>query len=163
MKICSIICILFISFSCQNQIGLAGRDFLTGLLTSIKGPEFHLNDNCLNADFDKDSAILIEALNRKEYNVAMEFIGKILHDIVDNCPTSDLAQILKDTMAGGPIELYKKIHKHGVEVLAIIKEEFLVSNITYKNIGEATGRVIELVIYTKSFNTTQLEFLSITK
>ena len=161
MKFISIVCLLLVSFSLQNQIGLAGRDFLTGLLTSIKGPEFHLEENCLGADFDKDCVSFMEAINKKDLILIPAYFGKITNDIHKNCPTSDLAQILKDTMAGGPIELYKKIHAHSLEVLSIIKDELFGKKLTPKNIGEATGRVIELVIYSKTESYAQLGFLSV--
>jgi len=103
----------------------------------------------------------MDAINKKLIPFCYSYIYKISNDIHTNCPTSDLAQILKDTMAGGPMELFKKIHAHSMEVLSIIKEEFFGQKLTAKNLGEAAGKLIELVIYTKTHTVAQLGFLSI--
>lgn len=147
MKILSTISLLLISFAIQSQIAAGGRDFLTGLLTVIKGKDFKLDDACLGPEFEKDFSNLIDAIKTKNPALIIRFISKISNEIHQYCPISDIDQIQKDTVALGVKELTKRLLEHKIEVIEMLKKEFIIGKIRALTVGEAFGHIINLVVY----------------
>lgn len=150
MKILSIIALILISFSIQNDISGAGRDFFTGLLTVVEGKEVQLDEACLGEEFDADVQHLIDNLREGDLITILGYAGKIFNDITLKCPSSDISQIAKDLIAVGPIELYSRIQKHKVEVLDMLKELFVKGKVTAYSLGEAAGNIINTWVYDKT-------------
>jgi len=150
MKILSIIVLLLISFTIQNDISGAGKDFLTGLLTVVKGEDFKLDEACFGNEFEKDTQNLMEALQKGDIILITAYAGKLFNDITSKCPSSEIAEITKDVIAIGPIELYSRIQKHKVEVLEMLKQEFIKGKVRAYTIGEACGKMINICIYEKT-------------
>ena len=157
MKIISIISLLLISFAIQSQIAAGGRDFLTGLLTVVKGKDFKLDDACLGPEFENDFSNLIDVIKNNDLASIIRFINKLVNEIYQHCPTSDLAKIQKDTETLGLKELTKRLQKHKIEVLEMLKKEFVIGKIKASTVGEASGHIINLVVYERS--ETSLSFL----
>ena len=156
MKVLSIVSLLFISLTIQGEITGFGRDFLTGLLTIVKGKDFTLDEACFGTEFDKDFENLQKALESRDIILTFGYLGKVINDIGLKCPASDLAKIRDDALAVGLLELTNRINKHKIEVLEMLKQEFIKGKITAYTIGEACGNLVNIWIYEK----TQTKFLA---
>jgi hypothetical protein len=122
MKVISIVTILLISLTFQGEITGAGRDFLTGLLTVVKGKDFTLDEACFGTEFDKDVEKLQEALKNSDIVLTFGLLGKVINDIGSRCPSPDLAKIREDAFAVGIFELTSRFYKHKVEVLECLNK-----------------------------------------
>jgi hypothetical protein len=158
MKILSIVLLLSLTFTIQDQISGVGRDFLTGMLRVIKGQEIALDEACFGSEFDRDVQHLIDNYRTGDIILTLASAGKLINDIGLKCPSSDLAKISKDAMALGPLELFSRIQKHKQEILEMLKEEFIKGKVTAYTVGEAYGHIINIWIYEKT-QTDALKFL----
>ena len=156
MKIFSIICLLLVCFSIQSQISLFGRDFITGLLTTVKGKDFVLDENCLSAEFDKDCENLADAIKSGNVFKGLAAAAAIKDELQRKCPANEVTKIFKDTMDLGTLEIMSRFAKHRQEMTDLLKEE-LFHKITAKNMGEFFGKMVNIIVYGMSHN---LSFLA---
>lgn len=157
-----LISLLCVGFALGNNIiSQNGRDFLTGLLTTVKGNTFKLSDKCLGSDFDKDFNQVIDSINKENSLMVAAFIEKIVSDAKENCPKNDLEQIYKDFFV-----LYKNgkwvqnVLSHQKDLVKCLKEEINQPKIDALNAGQTVGKMINMVLYNKSHNLKALNFLA---
>ena len=124
MKTFSIISLLLICMSMQSQIGLFGRDFLTGLLTTVKGKDFKLDDNCLSAEFDQNCENLADALKTGNLFRLISAASALKEELEKRCPSSDLTKIFNDTTALGVSEIMHRMVKFGYKIVSHLSEVF---------------------------------------
>jgi hypothetical protein len=162
-KVLSLILLCFISFSLQqsllnvHQYTQESRDFLTGLMSIIQGKEYHVDDQCLGSDFEKDMDTLIDAVKNENTLLVAAIAGKIMSKIEEKCPKSDLTKVYNDTQTlCNNKEIMNRMIKHSQDVVHILKGELNVSQMTPRNIGETVGKLINILIYDKKENSPSL-------
>jgi hypothetical protein len=138
--------------SIQSQIGLFGRDFLTGLLTTVKGKDFKLDDNCLSAEFDQNCENLADAIKTGNVFKLMSAASAIKEELEQRCPSSDLTKIFKDTTALGVTEVMHRMITHRQEMSDLFKEEIFGRKMTALNIGQFFGKLVNVIVYQISHN-----------
>ena len=149
MKTIAIISIILISFTLQSEIIGAGKDFLVGMLSIVEGNDFKLDEACLGNEFEKDVSDFVDALSKRDIILIPAYAGKLFNDITLKCPISDISKIQKDALSLGMLELFNRIQKHRVEVLEMLKKEFIKEKVNVKSIGEVCGHIINIWIYEK--------------
>jgi len=152
MKTFSIISLLLICMSMQSQIGLFGRDFLTGLLTTVKGKDFKLDDNCLSAEFDQNCENLADALKTGNLFRLISAASALKEELEKRCPSSDLTKIFNDTTALGVSEIMHRMVSHKQEMADILKEEIFKGKMTALTIGQFFGKLVNVIVYQMSHN-----------
>jgi hypothetical protein len=138
--------------SMQSQIGLFGRDFLTGLLTTVKGKDFKLDDNCLSAEFDQNCENLADALKTGNLFRLISAASALKEELEKRCPSSDLTKIFHDTTALGVSEIMHRMVSHKQEMADILKEEIFKGKMTALTIGQFFGKLVNVIVYQMSHN-----------
>ena len=161
MKIFCLISLVIISLSLQSQVGLEGRDFLTGVFTVVKGNDFKLDDNCLGVDFDENLAFMYESIKKKDLLYTMQWFGEIANGIQRDCSSSIMIEIFNDSKKLFPTNWFIIFQKYGQKIVNAISEEMFEKEINARTIGETFGKIINIMIYNKSLNADKPKFLQI--
>ena len=152
MKYIYILFLILVAFSTNSPTSKEGRDLIKGLMTTIKGSQWKLDDKCLGSEFDSNFKQLYDAIKSDNTITVMLLAKKIAEDVKSHCPYDDMNKILIDTIVlyenGG---LNKNIINHVNDIIRLVKEE-INSELTPFNIGKFAGKFINIVVYNLSHN-----------
>lgn len=147
-----------------DQYTQESKDFITGLLTIIQGKEYHLDEQCLGSDFEKDMDTLIDSIKKENTLLVAAIAGKVMSQLEEKCPKNDLTKVYNDTKTlCDNKEIMNRIIKHSQELVHILNEELTSSNMSYRSLGESVGKLVNILIYEKKENssTYNLNFLGL--
>lgn len=139
-----VLCVSSVS-SCQD-----GRDLITGFLTPIKGEDFHLNDACLDAEFDQDLENLLEAVKANSLEQVVDIGKKILNETNVNCNLNEFKQLFNDynkAFFSGYIGF--NFFFYNGNFLVLVKKQLNNKNRTAYSDGEFGGNLFNLLVYGK--------------
>ena len=162
MKTFCLISLIIISLSLQSQIGLEGRDFLTGVFTVVNGKDFKLDDKCLGAeDLDENLVNLYESIRKKDLLYTLQWIGEIGNGIQRDCSSPIMIEIFNDSKNLFKTNWFILFQKYGKDVLNAVHDEIFEKEINARTIGETFGKIINIMVYNKSLNAGKPKFLEI--
>jgi hypothetical protein len=150
MKILSFGILILITGSLGIKIPI--RNFITGFFTSINGVKWHLDEKCLNSDFNAYMNDISEAINEENFVKILFMADKIVEDIRNQCPVSDTIKVFDDFMSlikGG--ELQELIINHSDDIIRLAKEQ-LSLELNPLNIGRFVGNIANIIVYNKTHN-----------
>lgn len=140
-----------------------GRDFVTGVLSTIKGSSFTLNPECLGPEFDGAFDKLIKAVNTTRTSSFLAAITVMYASVTTNCPESDVLSIVADAqkaMADGT--LFANLNTNAMSILRVLKVELNNPTKTPLSAGQTIGSLINAVLYNKVSSPKVMTFLAST-
>jgi len=156
MKFALLISLLFFinSISSQNTIGSEARDFLKGLMSTVKETLFSLDDQCFGSNFDTNLIKLKWAINNENTLLFITYVSAIIKEFEEKCPSNDLSQIYNDTMTliNDKPTLATRLITRTPDSIHIMREELLnisTGQFNPENLGEAIGKIINYIVYNK--------------
>jgi hypothetical protein len=131
----------------SNKFSENSKNFLTGLFKAIRGKDYKLNTQCLDARFDADMDILVKHINDQNFDKALEVGERIIETFKANCPYMGIMAIYNafhSLMKQG--KLFDRTIAHPTDLFKILKS--VVNNktgICASDIGTALGNYYTLV------------------
>jgi hypothetical protein len=144
----TIICLILIGLSFQSHAGQDIRGFIEGLMKSIKGKDYKLDDACLAKEFSKDFDSILDAIEKENVMLTGALAGKMMTDYNEKCPSDDLKKLANDCEAFvSDKEMMNKLVKHSTDIVHILKEAKDTKHKEPEIMGGLLGKILNLVLY----------------
>lgn len=144
----SLFALCFVFCFCLSSCCEDGRNLINGFFTAIKGSAFHLDDNCLDSEFDDDVQTLQQAIKDLNLGVAVQTLKTIFQEVRNNCNLSDAKELNDDArlaFVSGKMLFNSAIYSEAI--LVLVKNAINNKHPTPYQLGQFAGGVTSYLVY----------------